>query len=808
MEEITGKDRVLTADVEAVGLLDSIREGHREDIHVIHCKDFNTGELFTFFDDFDNRINPIWMDDYEEGFKQGDIQDGIKLLEECDLLIMQNISGYDHHALTKAVGFKRDNFTKINNKLFSFKTADTLTMSQVLNPERKLPHEAYALGLGKTGPHSIAAHGIRMGRHKPEHEDWSQLTPEMLHRVEEDVEIGEDYFRFLMKEWYEQVHRPNKLTGLSIEDAYYCELRMAFTVARQAQRGFAFDVALANKLVKEIDEKLEITEAAFRPHVPLRLKMKKVSDDYVDKCSVFLSTFGVSSVEYENYMINGDCRMSQAATIWNVAKKNGEYTKNVTKYIPEARGFVQDHPTPPVTGAFTPLLWEEVPLGNRDAIKQILFKYGWVGVNYNERELAYIEDNEELDVPWAGKIDTDSIERWEESDREVPRWCKGIVNWYILSSRRTQILNSKDPKYYNTNGQWPKQLSGNKECRGLLAKCVNEEGLSAQKYYEDNGHWPTEGEWRVPAQAFSCATNTFRMRHKVVVNIPSRGLYGTEMRQLFKAGKDKMLLGCDGSGLELRMLAHFMNDDYYTDVVLNGDIHNHNKEQASLPTRDVSKKFIYMFLYGAGIFALSRDVNMEFKDMERCVALFKHNLPKLDALIKNVQSAGKKNGYLLGLDGRRGRIRSKGSKLSLNTALNVLLQMAGSLVMKWAHVFAEDAAVSEGVIDSIADFPMVAHQHDEGQMEVEEDDVIGRVYLIHSEMEDKEEKRVFKDEEGKVWSAPVFKDAGAGMTEVTRYYHQIGDIYCKSLTKAGEFLGLRCETAGEYKIGENWHDTH
>jgi len=535
--------------------------------------------------------------------------------------------------------------------------------------------------------------------------------------------------------------------------------------------------------------------------------MKKATETYIDKCALSLSTFGVSSVDYENYMINGDGRMSYAATIWNVAKKNGEYTKNVTKYIPEARGFVQDHPDPPVTGAFTPLIWEEVPLGNRDAVKQILFKHGWVGVNYNDAEREYIDENEELPKPWAGKIDTDSLELWEESGT-VPIWCKGIVDWYGLWCRRAGIRAPKDPVYYKEHGEWPKQQSGNRECRGLLAKCINEEGLSAQKYYEENGHWPTEGEWRVPAQAFSCATNTFRMRHKVVVNIPSRGLYGKEMRQLFKAGKGKKLLGCDGSGLELRMLAHYMNDAEYTDIVLNGDIHNHNKDQAGLPTRDISKKFIYMFLYGAGIFALSRDVNMEFKDMERCVALFKHNLPKLDSLINSVQEAGKRNGYLLGLDGRRGRIRSKGFKLSLNTALNVLLQTAGSLVMKWAHVLAEDTAVSEGVIDSIKDFPIVAHQHDEGQMEVNEVDVEEHTYLIHSEMKDKEEKRQYVDSNSRIWSAPVFEDVEEGMTKVYRYYHPIGDIYCKSLTKAGEFLGLRCETAGEYKIGDNWHDTH
>ena len=810
MEEITSIGRILTADAETIGLLDSIRKGKIEDIHIIHCKDFITGELFSFFDDFKDRINAVWLDDYEEGFKQGNILEGIKFLKECDLLIMQNISGFDALALEKVDSFDRDHFEKIENKIFPYKTADTLVMSNVLNPERKLPHEAFALGLGKTGPHSIAAHGIRMGRHKPDHDDWSHLSADMIHRCEEDVEIGEDLFIYLMKEWQEQLTRPNKITGLDIEDAYFCELRVAFSIARQAQRGFAFDVALANKLVKELDEKLSATEIAFRKHMPLRLKMKKVNEDYIEKAATNITVLGGNAVEYENYMLNGDSRMSYNASIWSVTKKNGEYSKAVTKCIPEAVGFLQDHPSPPVTGAFTPLLWEEVPLGNRDAVKQILFKHGWVGVNYNDAEREFIDDNEALPKPWAGKIDTDSIELWEESEHDVPAWCKGIAEWYVLKSRRTQILNGDDLKYYDLNGKWPRQQSGKNECRGLLSRCFNEDGMKAQTYYEENGCWPAEGEWRVSAQAFSCATNTFRMRHKQVVNIPSRGLYGDEMRMLFKASKGKRLLGCDGSGLELRMLAHYMNDPEYTDIVLNGDIHNHNKEQAHLPDRDKAKKFIYMFLYGAGIFSLSRDVNMEFKDMERCVALFRANLPKLDSLINAVQSSGKSHGYLLGLDGRRGRIRSKGFKISLNTALNVLLQMAGSLVMKWAHVIAEDLAVSEGVLDSVNDFPLVAHQHDEGQMEVDQSECNTTMYQIFKTEWDEDEKRQHMDDQGRIWSAPVISHEykATNVLDVVRHYHPIGDIYCRALKQAGEFLGLRCETAGEYKIGETWHSTH
>jgi DNA polymerase-1 len=59
-------------------------------------------------------------------------------------------------------------------------------------------------------------------------------------------------------------------------------------------------------------------------------------------------------------------------------------------------------------------------------------------------------------------------------------------------------------------------------------------------------------------------------------------------------------VGADASGLELRMLAHYMDDADYTNEILTGDIHTANQKAAGLATRDQAKTFIYAFLYGAG----------------------------------------------------------------------------------------------------------------------------------------------------------------------------------------------------------------
>lgn len=828
-------DMVLVSDSESIGLLPDLQVMSRKDNHIIVLRDYFTDEVYCFYDDFEDRINAVWLDDLEYE-KAGTIADGIEALNNCAVLIMHNSTGYDYLSFEKTLGvlWKRNYFQEAPEKyrnIFPFANMDTLVMSRTLNPERKLPGQAYAMGLGNIGPHSIEAFGIAMGRYKPDIQDWTHLYPEMIHRCKEDTAIGKYTYDVLWKEWEDHMAMPSKVTGLSIKDAYMQEFRMALSMAYQAQRGFRVDMKYALDLCAELDEQIDATEKAFRPHMPQRVKRKKIKEDDVAK-QLSLLTVLIAEIQgcslhdaklqandWENQMWESDFKSSAFATYYNLTTAKGDYVKNVRKYIPEAVGKMRDYEKPPVAGPFTPYVLEDIPLGNRDEVKQVLYEHGWLGINFNETEEAYIEEYGEPPHLWSGKIDEDSIESWEKRDGRIPEWCKGIAKWYILNSRRNQLLNPKDTAYYEVNKQW-KSNNGEKKCRGILPTARLYEsgskygGITAQQYFEDNGEWPVTGEWRVPAIAFHAATNTFRMRHKVVVNIPTRGLYGHEMRRCFIAGEGKMLLGCDGAGLELRMLAHFMNDNEYIKQVLEGDIHTYNQQKAGLKgtstmsPRDAAKKFIYMWLYGAGIPHLAKTLGISDDEMASCVEEFKRSLPGLKALLEGVQKAAETRGFVLSLDGRRGRIRTKGGNLAVHTALNTLLQMTGSLIMKYGHKIAEDDALSQGIIKDVSEFPIVAHQHDEGQMEVDKNEVEEVTYSIPKEDWKSEEKRIYIDDKSRMWSAPKKKEVLEDTITVIRRYHPLGECYAKAITKAGELFNLRIQTDGEYLLGGSWADTH
>ncbi len=832
-EKPSGIGRFLVLDSEGVGLVPELRYNDPSSVHTICITDAFTGEQFVFFDPYEKRDPNAREMLRAEGTQDGYLTDGLDMLMQAEAIVAQNMVGYDGIAFEKVwPKYWKYNYTERRGKkalhadYFPCKLMDTMILSQLLNPDRKAPPQAFAIGRGNVGPHSIEAHGIRIGRWKPENEDWTVLTDHMLHRCSEDTAIGKDMFFWLMNnEWADHLRRGrNKVSGLGIDSAYRMELQVGISIARQGFRGFRLDTKTAWSDWVRIGKEMKDIFTKIEPHIPLRLKTEPMKSEHIIKrCASFNKAYpdaGGSAwlASYlRNYLANGEVRIGNRMPMWKLTKKNGDYSKDLQKVYPEMVGNVNDTKNPLVAGPFTPIEWEDVGLGNLEYIKEnVLYPRGWLGVTFGEADEKWINNEKdnpsgEPPKPWSGKIDEESLKAWKAREGDIPSWLEGIVSWYVNRSRRSQILNVKDMEYFDKHHAWPKQKNGQHFCKGLLAKAYNvEHGMEGWQYYEKMGEFPQsmDEEWRVPAEAFSIGTNTFRMRHKFVVNIPSRGL--NPLRHLFIAGKGKKVLGCDGAGLELRMLAHFMNDAIYTEVVLNGDIHTHNQELAGLPIRDMAKTFIYAFLYGSGIKNLAKVCGLSVEEMEKRVARFKKELPSLANLIKACERAGEKYGYIQGIDGRWGRIRKSGGKILIHTVLNVLLQMTGSLCMKYGLCFAENKMIKEGVALDEFGFPMfIANVHDEVQMEVNEDEVEYYVYQINEKDWKAEEKAQYFDEKKRMWSAPkVLEGKGTGSLTIQRCYHRAGEILAETMEETGRFLRLRIPLAGEYMIGDSWHDTH
>jgi DNA polymerase I-like protein with 3'-5' exonuclease and polymerase domains len=274
-----------------------------------------------------------------------------------------------------------------------------------------------------------------------------------------------------------------------------------------------------------------------------------------------------------------------------------------------------------------------------------------------------------------------------------------------------------------------------------------------------------------------CVTGRMTHQSPNLGQVPAVGKpYGAECRALFCVPADKKQVGADAAALELCMLGHYMakyDGGAYSKAVTEGkqadgtDVHTLNClalgfEPKKLYTvngkqnsgRQIAKRFIYAFLYGCGDAKAASILGVSVEEAKKIKARFLKKLPALKMLIDAVRNAVRTKGYLRGLDGRVLAIRSQ------HAALNTLLQSAGAVVMKKALVIFNESLRVSG-LSSPVDYAFVLNVHDEWQLEV--------------------------------------KPELAG---------EVGTKAVDSIRAAGTYFHLRCPLSGEFKIGDNWRDTH
>jgi len=259
---------------------------------------------------------------------------------------------------------------------------------------------------------------------------------------------------------------------------------------------------------------------------------------------------------------------------------------------------------------------------------------------------------------------------------------------------------------------------------------------------------------KVRGRVMTLRTITGRMAHNSpnMAQVPAvYSPYGKECRSLWTVSNPDthVLIGTDASGLELRCLAHYMNDADFTNEVLNGDVHTANMKAAGLTDRDQAKTFIYAFLYGAGPAKIGKVVGGSAKAGQQLITKFLTNMPKLKELRENVVEASQV-GTIEALDGRLLHIRAD------YASLNTLLQGAGAIICKQWLVH-----ITERIHRSGVDAKLVASIHDEYQFEVAK------------------------------------KDA-----------NKFGQITKDAMKETEKTLDVKCPLDCDFKIGTTWMETH
>lgn len=384
---------------------------------------------------------------------------------------------------------------------------------------------------------------------------------------------------------------------------------------------------------------------------------------------------------------------------------------------------------PNIQGPFNRIKYVPINLNSPEQIKKYLLSLGWKPQSFN-----YKKDGKRLIRNESGKLIKTSP-KMPKGDKEFEllekdlsksgnpeqiKIGKLIARRYILRHRKSILINDDDP---------------NKGWLGLVRP-----------------------DGRLGAQCIAQATNTGRARHKVVVNVPKAKKkipFGIELRSCITVPNDKIMVGSDAKGLEARIEAHycypFTGGKEYAKELLEGNIHEKNMLFFGIDDYDLAKNGKYCLSYGGQAQKLADTLELPLKRGKESFEEFWEGNTALKECRDNLTEFYIKNGFIIGLDGRKIFIRSK------HSIVNACFQSGGSIVVKTAMCFLFNSWLIKKDIDA----KLLLFQHDEFQIEIN----------------------------------PKHKEE----------YIKLAD---KSFKIAGKFYNLNVPLEGDSKAGKNWADTH
>lgn len=291
---------------------------------------------------------------------------------------------------------------------------------------------------------------------------------------------------------------------------------------------------------------------------------------------------------------------------------------------------------------------------------------------------------------------------------------------------------------------------------------------------------------RIHGKFYGIGAWTHRMAHQNpnTANIPNefdtagkRKPYGKELRALWQAPRNRLLVGCDAEGIQLRIFAHYINDPEFTEALVNGrkedksDPHSLNQRILGdvCKSRAAAKRYIYALLLGAGQGKLREILDCSESAASEAYERLLSRYTGFAHLKETIIPRDGKRGWFYGLDGRRVRIPGDTEGARKHLAMSGYLQNGEAVIMKRASLkWLEQVRHAEATLGSILPVNMV---HDEWQTEVPNN------------------------------------------MEVAL---RVASLQAESLRVVGEELGLLCPLAGsywnddlhDYTIDKNWSKTH
>lgn len=229
-------------------------------------------------------------------------------------------------------------------------------------------------------------------------------------------------------------------------------------------------------------------------------------------------------------------------------------------------------------------------------------------------------------------------------------------------------------------------------------------------------------------------------------NIPIRHELGREIRKVFIPMEESdILVSCDYSQIELRVLAHIADDDNMIDAFKHhSDIHTKTASEVfKVPIDEVTslmrsraKAVNFGIVYGIGAFSLAQDLKISKKEAEEYMSIYFERYPKIKKYLEDIVKDAEETGYVLTILNRRRFIPEiKASNkivkaLGDRLAMNAPIQGSAADIIKLAMVNVYNR-LNEKKLKS----ELILQVHDELILNVKKDEFEEVKKLVQCEME-------------------------------------------------------------------------
>lgn len=569
--------------------------------------------------------------------------------------------------------------------------------------------------------HSVEDYGIEFGFEKIKFNDFSQYSLDMETYCIRDVDITHRIYNKYSK----------YISNSDHADSIQLEHEFELVTAELHRNGFAFNYKKAAALLGRVEEELGVLDRQILDAFPPRLKF-----------------------------------------IREITPKETKHGTISLSSIPKSMR--ADIPDMSVDAPFSYCAWVEFNPSSHKQIIEVLNQAGWSPVDKTEthkdteRELnkqKYLRnkspEQEKNLSELSTKLDLLQVTGWKVNENNLETLPPSAPNATRLLAKRI-LLESRR----RTLTEW--------------LDLANAESVGPE-HGDTGGNSRGGSTYRIHGRFYGIGAWTHRMAHQNpnTANIPNefdtagkKKLYGKELRSLWIAPKNRLLVGVDAEGIQLRIFAHYIDDPEFTEALVNGrkedksDPHSLNQRILGdvCRSRAAAKRYIYALLLGAGQGKLREILECSERDATEAYDRLLSRYTGFARLKETIIPRDAKRGWFVGLDGRRVRIPGDTDGGRKHLAMSGYLQNGEAVVMKKATLrWLEPVRALGGLL----------------------------VNFVHDE-----------------WQVECPNDVNIAL--------QIAEMMSSSLYDTGQELHLKCPLAGsywnddlkDYTIATNWSKTH